>query len=172
MVSVMQARCLGIPAVYTDHSLFSFGDLAGVSLNKVIKTFLTDIDQCITVSHIGRDNLILRSAVDPRKIHVLPNATVSIYINKDFSKFLPSEVQKSSDPLYIVVVCRHTFRKGIDLLIEIIPMICREFTNVNFIIGGDGPKRILLEKMVDSFCLHNRVELLGLSLLLHRVGST
>jgi hypothetical protein len=81
MVSVMQARCLGIPAVYTDHSLFSFGDLAGVSLNKVIKTFLTDIDQCITVSHIGRDNLILRSAVDPRKIHVLPNATVEfIYI--------------------------------------------------------------------------------------------
>jgi phosphatidylinositol glycan class A protein len=40
-------------------------------------------------------------------------------------------------------------------------MICREFTNVNFIIGGDGPKRILLEKMVDSFGLHNRVELLG-----------
>ena len=76
LVSIMQGRCLGIPSIYTDHSLFSFGDLAGVSLNKVIKTFLTDIDHCITVSHIGRDNLILRSVIDPRKITVLPNATV------------------------------------------------------------------------------------------------
>jgi phosphatidylinositol glycan class A protein len=74
----MQGRCLGLPSVYTDHSLFSFGDMAGVSLNKVIKCFLTDIDQCIAVSHIGRDNLILRSAVDPRKFTVLPNATVII----------------------------------------------------------------------------------------------
>ena len=47
------------------------------------------------------------------------------------------------------------------MLIEIIPMICREFVDVKFIIGGDGPKRILLEKMLDYFDLHNRVEILG-----------
>ena len=73
---MLQARSLGVRTIYTDHSLFSFGDLAGVSLNKVIKTFLTDIDQCIAVSHIGRDNLILRSVLPPNKITVLPNATV------------------------------------------------------------------------------------------------
>ena len=69
-----------IYTIYTDHSLFSFGDLAGVSLNKVIKTFLADIDQCISVSHIGRDNLLLRSVIHPNKITV-PNATVSKFLN-------------------------------------------------------------------------------------------
>ena len=74
---------------------------------------------------------------------------------------MPSEIKKSNEIIYVVCVCRHTYRKGIDLLIDIIPMVCREFQNVNFLIGGDGPKKYLLEEMAESFGLRNRVELLG-----------
>lgn len=33
--SVVYASALGLPSVYTDHSLFQFDDLAGVILNRV-----------------------------------------------------------------------------------------------------------------------------------------
>ena len=48
-----------------------------------------------------------------------------------------------------------------DLLAEIIPRICKEFDFVDFIIGGDGPKRLLLDEMCENHLLHNRVTFLG-----------
>ena len=33
--SIVYASALGIPSLYTDHSLFQFDDLAGVILNRV-----------------------------------------------------------------------------------------------------------------------------------------
>ena len=42
-----------------------------------------------------------------------------------------------------------------------IPLICARFPSVHFIIGGDGPKKIILEEMRERYQLHDRVELLG-----------
>ena len=61
----------------------------------------------------------------------------------------------------IVVVSRLVYRKGIDLLIDVIPEVCRRHPNVEFLIGGDGPKRVALEEMREKHQLHDRVELLG-----------
>jgi glycosyltransferase involved in cell wall biosynthesis len=44
---------------------------------------------------------------------------------------------------------------------RVIPLICARFPNVHFIIGGDGPKKLLLEEMRERHQLHERVELLG-----------
>jgi len=38
---------------------------------------------------------------------------------------------------------------------------CRRFPNVNFIIGGDGPKKLEIEEMREKHQLHDRIELLG-----------
>ena len=46
----MVAKVMGIKAVYTEHSLFNFGDHAGINLNKLIKWCMRDIDACIAVS--------------------------------------------------------------------------------------------------------------------------
>jgi len=48
-----------------------------------------------------------------------------------------------------------------DLLAAIIPFICRDHENVDFVIGGDGPKRLLLEEMRENHQLHDRVTFLG-----------
>jgi phosphatidylinositol glycan class A protein len=61
----------------------------------------------------------------------------------------------------IVVVNRLVYRKGVDLLIGIIPPICKAFPNVDFIIGGDGNKKLSLEEMVEREHLQDRVEFLG-----------
>ena len=61
----------------------------------------------------------------------------------------------------IIILSRLVYRKGIDLLVKVIPIVCSKFPNVHFIIGGDGPKKILIEEMRESFQLHERVELIG-----------
>jgi len=44
---------------------------------------------------------------------------------------------------------------------RVIPHICAKFPLAHFIIGGDGPKKLLLEEMRERNLLHDRVELLG-----------
>ncbi len=154
-------RTMGKHIIYTDHSLFGFDDLACVNINKVIKSYLTDVDQTISVSNIGRDNLMLRAYLNPSKCNVIPHAV-------DFTKFTPSKTEKPKDIINIVSISRQTYRKGTDLLIEVIPEICNLFPNVNFLIGGDGPKKVLLDDMVQNSGLKDRVILFG-SLPHHKV---
>jgi len=52
------------------------------------------------------------------------------------------------------------FRKGVDLLVGIIPAICATKDNVDFIIGGDGAKMLDLQEMVERERLEERVEFL------------
>ena len=35
---------------------------------------------------------------------------------------------------------------------EIIPSICRQFDHVNFVIGGDGPMRVVLDQVTRNSC--------------------
>jgi len=53
------------------------------------------------------------------------------------------------------------YRKGVDLLVGIIPKICHRFSFVDFIIGGDGAKKLALEEMMERERLQDRVQLLG-----------
>nr|XP_004449117.1 phosphatidylinositol N-acetylglucosaminyltransferase subunit A isoform X2 [Dasypus novemcinctus] len=50
---------------------------------------------------------------------------------------------------------------GTDLLSGIIPELCQKYPDLNFIIGGEGPKRIILEEVRERYQLHDRVHLLG-----------
>ncbi len=79
---ILHGKTFGCNTVYTDHSLFAFDDLACVNINKVIKSFMTDIDQSISVSYVGRENFILRSMIDPKISNVIPNSV-------DVTKFTP-----------------------------------------------------------------------------------
>lgn len=44
---------------------------------------------------------------------------------------------------------------------RVIPVICAKYPLAHFIIGGDGPKKLLIEEMKERNLLHDRVELLG-----------
>ena len=61
----------------------------------------------------------------------------------------------------VVVVSRLVYRKGVDLLVGIVPKICLALPYVDFIIGGDGAKRLALQEMVERERLEERVEFLG-----------
>lgn len=60
----------------------------------------------------------------------------------------------------MVIVSRLVYRKGVDLMAGVIAKMKNE-TNVNFLIGGDGPKRGLLEEIREKANMQDRVQMLG-----------
>ncbi|KAL6601306.1 hypothetical protein ACP70R_044526 [Stipagrostis hirtigluma subsp. patula] len=152
--ALMHARTMGYKVVFTDHSLYGFADAGSIHMNKVLQFTLADIDQAICVSHTSKENTVLRSGIPPEKVFMVPNAV-------DTAMFTPSPKRLSHDEIVIVVISRLVYRKGADLLVEVIPEVCRLFPKVRFIVGGDGPKRVRLEEMREKFSLQDRVEMLG-----------
>ncbi|AFZ81603.1 glycosyltransferase, putative [Theileria equi strain WA] len=144
---------MGYRTVFTDHSLFSFSDLGPAFLNEVLKHFSVFEDHIICVSNRHRENLVLRAEIDPRNVSVIGNALDS----KEFK----STIRPSYDKIIIVVISRLTERKGIGLLIKVIPIVCQRHDNVFFIIGGDGPMFPNVKATIDKYYLHDRIKLLG-----------
>lgn len=125
---------LGVKTVLTDHSTWVLNAVGCINLNKVYKSFKGILDHIICVSHAVRENLIIRSNIDPIKTSAIPNAI-------DGSKFRPDPTKRYPlGTINIVVMSRLEHTKGIDLLVEIIPEICKKYKNAYWIIGGDGAK--------------------------------
>ncbi|CAG8571888.1 16688_t:CDS:10 [Dentiscutata heterogama] len=152
--AILHARTMGMRACFTDHSLFGFADASSILMNKVLKFTLSDIDHVICVSNTSKENTVLRAALTPQMVSVIPNAVVA-------SQFKPDPSAQDKNFITIVVASRLVYRKGMDLLVAVIPRICKADPKVRFIIGGDGPKRIDLEQMREKNLLHDRVEFLG-----------
>ncbi|KIM42220.1 glycosyltransferase family 4 protein [Hebeloma cylindrosporum] len=162
---ILHSHLMGIRTVFTDHSLFGFDDAASILTNKLMVGTLKNVDAVICVSHTGRENMVLRgqlyerSEKDPKvpevrkSVYVIPNALVA-------EQFKP-RVQPPTDTITIVVISRLAYRKGIDLLVATAPKICSLFPNVNFVVGGDGPKLLELLQMREKYLLQDRMELLG-----------
>ncbi|KAG7097712.1 hypothetical protein E1B28_005036 [Marasmius oreades] len=162
---ILHSHFLGVRTVFTDHSLFGFDDAASILTNKLLVGTLKNVDAVICVSHTSRENTVLRGELfeqsddnPPRlivrkNVYVIPNALVA-------ERFQPGH-PLSSDTITIVVLSRLAYRKGIDLLVATAPRICQAFPNVNFLIGGDGPKLIELLQMREKHLLQDRIELLG-----------
>ncbi|KAF8906762.1 glycosyltransferase family 4 protein [Gymnopilus junonius] len=162
---ILHSHLMGIRTVFTDHSLFGFDDAASILTNKLMIGTLKNVDAVICVSHTGRENTVLRgqlferSEEDPevlevrKSVYVIPNTLVP-------EQFKPN-AQPPGDTITIVFLSRLTYRKGIDLLVATAPKICALFPNVNFIVGGDGPKLIELLQMREKHLLQDRIELLG-----------
>ncbi|XP_003373301.1 PIGA (GPI anchor biosynthesis) superfamily [Trichinella spiralis] len=146
---MFHANLIGVRTVFTDHSLFGFADMASVAGNKMLECSLVHCNRVICVSHTGaaivfvfsKENLVLRSSFPSERVYVIPNAL-------DTHHFTPDPSQRCPSKINIVIACRLTYRKGIDLLARVIPRICNEHADVDFIIAGDGPMRILLEEIL------------------------
>jgi len=152
--AMFHARTMGLRTVFTDHSLFGFADASSILTNKVLNFALADCTHVICVSHTCKENTVLRANVPPSIVSVIPNAV-------DTSMFKPDPGKRDPSKITIVVISRLVYRKGMDLLAGLIPKICAKYPQVQFIIGGDGPKRVLLEEVRERYQLMDRVQMLG-----------
>ncbi|XP_075053087.1 phosphatidylinositol N-acetylglucosaminyltransferase subunit A [Mixophyes fleayi] len=152
--ALFHAKTMGLHTVFTDHSLFGFADVSSVLTNKLLTVSLCDTNHIICVSYTSKENTVLRAALNPEIVSVIPNAV-------DPTDFTPDLHKKKTSKITIVVVSRLVYRKGIDLLSGIIPEMCQKYPELHFLIGGEGPKRIILEEVRERYQLHDRVQLLG-----------
>ncbi|KAJ7353784.1 hypothetical protein OS493_032369 [Desmophyllum pertusum] len=152
--ALLHARTMGLRTLFTDHSLFGFADASSIITNKFLQFSLADIDHVICVSHTSKENTVLRASMNPCMVSVIPNAVDADVFTPDISKKIPGKIT-------IVIVSRLVYRKGMDLLAGILPIMCANHSDIQFIIGGDGPKRALLEDVCEQCKLQDRVQLLG-----------
>ncbi len=54
-----------------------------------------------------------------------------------------------------------TWRKGMDLLLEILPVICKKYDFIEFLICGDGPKKSLISSIIKEFGIQGQIKMLG-----------
>ncbi|KAI1432061.1 glycosyltransferase family 4 protein [Xylaria sp. CBS 124048] len=165
--AILHGRTMGLRTVFTDHSLVGFADAGSIFTNKLLKFTLSDVDHVICVSHTCKENTVLRAALDPLIVSVIPNALVS----DDFKPLprpessslnpVPAHPLGPNDTLTIVVVSRLFYNKGTDLLTAAIPRILENHPNTRFIIAGAGPKAIDLQQMIEQNVLQDKVEMLG-----------
>ncbi|OON19402.1 PIGA protein, partial [Opisthorchis viverrini] len=165
--AILHAQSLGIRTVFTDHSLFGFADLSSVTMNKVVESVLSAVDHVICVSHTCKENTVLRSKLDPNRVFVIPNAIESSQFTPDPTakdpNFVLRMLVKIATPIFsetsfsptfvftlppphpfrlavtVVIVSRLVYRKGIDLLVAIIPPLCTLFPEVRFLIVHASP---------------------------------
>uniref|UniRef100_A0A3Q2PQZ8 phosphatidylinositol N-acetylglucosaminyltransferase n=1 Tax=Fundulus heteroclitus TaxID=8078 RepID=A0A3Q2PQZ8_FUNHE len=152
--ALFHAKTMGLNTVFTDHSLFGFADVSSVLTNKLLTVSLCDTNHIVCVSYTSKENTVLRATLNPEIVSVIPNAV-------DPTEFVPDPSQRPPDRITIVVISRLVYRKGIDLLGGIIPELCLKHPDLHFLIGGEGPKRLVLEEVREKYQLHDRVRLLG-----------
>ncbi|XP_022103776.1 phosphatidylinositol N-acetylglucosaminyltransferase subunit A-like isoform X2 [Acanthaster planci] len=152
--ALIHGRAMNLKTVFTDHSLFGFADISSILTNKLLSFTLADINHVVCVSHTSKENTVLRACLPPDIVSVIPNAV-------DSSVFMPDLSRRKWDRITIVVVSRLVYRKGMDLLAGVIPVICQRHDDVDFLIGGDGPKRIDIEEVRENYQLQDRVRMLG-----------
>lgn len=131
------------------------------------------------MSHTGKENTVLRAKVPKENVSVIPNAVDTAYFtpNPNDRRIADAHSQKGeiernfqfnetltewpiSPSVTVVIVSRLVYRKGVDLMAGVISKLVH-MKNVNFLIGGDGPKRSLLEEIREKNNMQDRVTLLG-----------
>lgn len=152
--SLLHANTMGIKTLFTEHSLYGFDSMGSILVNKLLTFSLTNVDRVICVSNTCKENIVMRADLQPNQISVIPNAVVS-------EDFTPASKGLKPPNIVIVVIGRLFPNKGSDLLLRLIPQICRDHANVDFVIAGDGPKFVAFQQMLESHRLQNRVDLLG-----------
>ena len=152
--ALLHASVMGLASCFTDHSLFGFSDASSILTNKLLQASLAGTHRVICVSYASKENTVLRSHVDPDKVSVIGNAI-------DPTQFEPDMAARDPRWITIVFCARLELRKGADLLVQIIPRVCKQVPNARFLIAGDGKKRPLVEEMRDLHGLGERVVLLG-----------
>lgn len=147
-------KLMGLKTVFTDHSLFGFADTSAVLTNKFLELALADNNHCICVSHTGKENTVLRAKVPCDRVSVIPNAV-------DANVFTPDPSKRDPNKITIVIVSRLVYRKGVDLMAAVMADLCPRYPEVNFIVGGDGPKMWLLQQVRERKGLQEQITLLG-----------
>ncbi|KAK6090842.1 hypothetical protein P3W45_000087 [Vairimorpha bombi] len=152
MEGIFHARTLNLMTVITEHSIFEEGPFENIVVNLLSKFILKTVDRSICVSKTSQENFIKRNELNKKSVFVIPNAVKA-------DTFYPLIDKKRSKK--VIVMSRLVYRKGIDLLVHAIPLICEKDKEIEIIVAGEGPKKDEIEQVVDENNLSGRVKIIG-----------
>lgn len=133
--------------VFTDHSLFGFADASSIFMNLLAMQYsLAQLNKAICVSYtrytvwncipidtelFSKENTVLRSRLDPHKVSTIPNAIQTQLFLPDPDQYIPLPCYEYfsihcrfyNNPTTIVYLGRLVYRKGADLLCDVIPRV-------------------------------------------------
>ena len=88
--TLQMCSIMGYKTCFTDHSLFGSADASSIHMNKILKWSLSAVSHIICVSNTSKENTVLRAALDPQLVSVIPNAV-------DCTNFYPDPSQRNPE---------------------------------------------------------------------------
>lgn len=83
-----------------------------------------------------------------KKIQVIHNSIPpSFEMNKTLTSLLKRNTFSNSDYFYVSYIGRFSYEKGVDTLIDSIPIVTKQNPKVAFRIFGEGPQLAALERL-------------------------
>lgn len=156
---------LKIPIITTEHDPFELSWLKNVYKKKALKK----VSKIIAISHDNQKQLEKLYHEHQNKIKTIHNG---IDINWWQSQLLGYKVSNhwrtkeeifkaKKSTLIITTIAELHERKGLKYLIEAIPEVVEKFSNVKFVIIGEGGERKNLENLAEKLKLQNHLIFLG-----------
>lgn len=119
-------------------------------------------DLIITLSEAFAELLCRDYGIDRARVRVVPGALeVSPYLNAPDRAEARRRLGWQAEKVTLLAVRRLAKRMGLDLLIDAMAELRREFPDVLLYIGGRGPERAALEARIAQHRLEENVQLLG-----------
>ena len=161
--------------VFTEHSLFGFGDVSSMLTNTLLHFTTSTVDQIICVSHTRLEitpaayfifiipvkktwfcdrmlsqTLCLSSPMPSTRLDSPPIKRTATK-NSSISWLLAGMPIFDLHQILHRYSCSLVLRKGVGLLAPVIERVCSAVPGARFIIGGDGPLRLLIEETRDKY---------------------
>lgn len=148
------ARMAGVPVVIGSHR--QLGDLLGSKKFAAQLFAFQFCDRVICNSHAAAVKLI-NHGVPSRKVVVIGNGLST----EAFAEAIPA-LPKQAGVLRVGIIARmNTPAKNHALFLQAAAQISSVFSNVEFVLAGDGPLRASLERQACDLALNGRVHFLG-----------
>ncbi len=97
----------------------------------------------------------------PDKVDIIPNGIDADSFKKDISIDLYRKKYAPGDSKLVFFVGRLVYEKGVQTVIQAMPIILEKIPNVNFVVGGSGPHMNQLISLVRELGLEERVKFTG-----------
>ena len=150
-------RGVGLPFVSTCHTWYD-NDVSAVLYGAVDRFVLRRYARVVAVSDEVKRRL-LKAGVRENETHLIRNGIEL----RPFDDAVPS--LRENLPLgstHIVgLIGRLAAEKGIDISLRAAALVLIEFPRVQFVVVGDGPDRVELERLIDELNIRDSVSMLG-----------
>jgi glycosyltransferase involved in cell wall biosynthesis len=118
-------------------------------------------DSIVAVSEHTRDELIQYQRIAPAKLQVIRNGIDVTFTRPDSPEDIRRELGLAPDDIVIGTAARLEPQKGLDLLIDSVPLLVKVLPKVRVVIVGGGSLEAELRQRADALGLGNRVIITG-----------